>query len=180
MVLVLRVGTGLGTNIESRGLTLLLVYFFANKCFFNTDPAYESHVLWNMLHIFIIAPFDNWPFLSFQDLLSEKQSHRAAEREWMSQKDRLLRLLDEAHDRGYESEEDAAAAAAEELQQQQQSMHVIDAGAGGDGPGIGGASGVGVSASTSGPEVKQMADHGAQTLIPSLGKMLYYIRSQCF
>ena len=88
----------------------------------------------------------------------------------MSEKDRLLRLLDEAHDRGYESEEDAAAAAAEEeeLQQQQQSVHVIDAGAGGDGPGIGGASGVGVSVSV--PEVKQMADHGAQTLIPSLGR----------
>ena len=109
-----------------------------------------------------------------QDLLNEKQSHRAAEREWMSEKDRLLRMLDEAHDRGYateeEEEEEAARQREEEEEEERQRVEVIDVGAGGDGVGVGGGGG-GIGVVT---EVKQTADHGAQTLIPSLGMLIFF------
>jgi len=102
-----------------------------------------------------------------QDLLDEKQSHRTAEREWMSEKDRLLRLLDEAHDRGYGSEDEAGEGRTE---QEEQRVEVLDNAAGVD-VGAAGHS-MGVSASTSiQTELKQTADHGAQTLIPSLGAL---------
>jgi len=103
-----------------------------------------------------------------QDLLDEKQSHRMAEREWMSEKDRLLRLLDEAHDRGYGSEDEEA------VEEEEQHVEVVEHGSSGAGTGAVG-DGIGVAASTSaltlGTELKQTADHGAQTLIPSLGAL---------
>ena len=88
----------------------------------------------------------------------------------MSEKDRLLRLLDEAHDRGYGSEGE------EGEEEEKQRVDVIDRGASGDGIGaVGDSIGVGTSTSVqaSRTELKQTADHGAQTLIPSLGMMMF-------
>ena len=84
----------------------------------------------------------------------------------MSEKDRLLRLLDEAHDRGYGSEDEEA------VEEEEQHVEVVEHGSSGAGTGdvgdaIGGAAST--SALTLVTELKQTADHGAQTLIPSLG-----------
>jgi hypothetical protein len=83
----------------------------------------------------------------------------------MSEKDRLLRALDDARDRGYESD------AVEEDE-----PHVaVDAGAGGDGPEVGGhchsTMAPGLVSTMTARDMKQTADHGAQTLIPSLGNV---------
>jgi len=108
-----------------------------------------------------------------QDLLNEKQSHRASERAWMSEKDRLLRELDEARECLTEDEDEVA-------EEQPQNVQVIDVGGGGDGPHIVGC--LGNSQFTQAPVshagvdsdatiAKQTADHSAQTLIPSLGTL---------
>ena len=80
----------------------------------------------------------------------------------MSEKDRLLRLLDEAHDRGYGSEDDVE-------EDEEQRVEVIDQGEGIAGAGDCSGAAISTSVQASRTELKQTADHGAQTLIPSLG-----------